>query len=340
MTDEPGLPGVTIYLDLNRNSQLDEGEPQTVTQGDDTTTSADAVGRYAFTDLDPGTYFVREVVPEGWVQTFPPPRVLQPWPEDVIIREDPAQFPPVPLPWPQGMHVVHVASGQAVDEINFGNQPLRPGSIAGIKWRDDNGNGRQDADEPGLAGVTIYLDLNHNGQPDDGEPRTKTREDDSATTVVETGHYAFVDVKPGFYRVREVVPEGYEQTYPRGFDIEPVAPMLAEGIWPDLFPWGGSHFVWLRPGEAVNGIDFGNWPIQETGSVQGRKWIDRNGNGEREDQEPGLAGVTIYLDANLNNQFDRGEPHTVTQRDNPLTDFDEGGLYAIEDVKPGFLHRA
>jgi len=289
-----------------------------------------------FTGSGPGTYYVAEVVPDGYVQTFPPSLGLESWPVDLTVDDVPEGFPPAPLPWPHGMHVVRVASGQTIDDINFGNQPLLPGSIAGVKWRDDNGNGRRDVDEPGLADVTIYLDLNHNGQLDEGEPTTRTVADDPDTHVVETGLYAFVDVRPGFYRVREVVPEGYEQTYPRGLDIEPAEAVWSEGDWPDRFSWGGSHFVWLRPGQTVDGVDFGNQPAPEGGSVHGRKWIDRNGNGQMDEQEVGLAGVTIYLDANLNNQFDPREPHTTTQRDNPLTDFDEGGLYSIGNVEPGF----
>jgi hypothetical protein len=335
--DEPGLGGVTIYLDLNRNGQLDDLEPQTVTRGDDTAPSAAGVGRYGFTELEPGTYVVREVVPDGYVQTFPPALALEPLLVDPAMREGPDGFPPVPVPWPSGAHVVRVASGQNVDGINFGNQPLQPGSIAGLKWRDDNGNGRRDVNEPGLADVTIYLDLNHNGRLDEeDEPTTITVADDPDTPVVETGLYAFVDVDPGFYRVREVVPEGHQQTYPRGFDIEPAEALWADGNWPDRFSWGGSHFVRLRPGQTVDGVDFGNRPVEKPASVHGRKWIDRNGNGERENDEPGLHGVRIYLDADLNNRYDRGEPITVTQRDNPRTEFDEEGWYLFEDVEPGF----
>jgi hypothetical protein len=62
-TYEPGVEGVTIYLDDDRNGALDPGEVFTVT---------DASGDYGFTDLDPHqTYTVGEVVPSGWVQTAP-----------------------------------------------------------------------------------------------------------------------------------------------------------------------------------------------------------------------------------------------------------------------------
>lgn len=59
---EPGIQGVVIYLDLNDDGTLDPGEPWTTTSGD---------GSYGFTDLVPGEWVVREVVPASYNQTFP-----------------------------------------------------------------------------------------------------------------------------------------------------------------------------------------------------------------------------------------------------------------------------
>ena len=47
---EPGLPNVTVYLDMNNSGSLDPGEPTQVTG---------STGGYSFTDLVPGTYSVR-----------------------------------------------------------------------------------------------------------------------------------------------------------------------------------------------------------------------------------------------------------------------------------------
>ena len=86
--NEPWLQGWTIYLDVNINEALDGGEPSAVT---------DAEGRYWFMDLEPGTYFVREVDQEGWQRTTP-------------VNPD--------------AHMVHVDEGQQVEEINFGNREV------------------------------------------------------------------------------------------------------------------------------------------------------------------------------------------------------------------------
>lgn len=60
--NEAALPGWTVYLDLDDDGRPDADEPSRLT---------DADGRYAFTDLRPGTYVVAQVVPPGWVQTTP-----------------------------------------------------------------------------------------------------------------------------------------------------------------------------------------------------------------------------------------------------------------------------
>ena len=64
-------PGVTIYADLNGNGALDRNEPSTVTMRDDPDTAFDEAGMYWLEGLDPGRYFIREVVPDGFEQTFP-----------------------------------------------------------------------------------------------------------------------------------------------------------------------------------------------------------------------------------------------------------------------------
>ncbi|HEY2156358.1 MAG TPA: SdrD B-like domain-containing protein, partial [Isosphaeraceae bacterium] len=59
---EPGISGRTVFLDLNRDNLLDNGEPATTTGAD---------GSYQFTALAAGTYLVGQVVPPGWKATAP-----------------------------------------------------------------------------------------------------------------------------------------------------------------------------------------------------------------------------------------------------------------------------
>lgn len=59
---EPLLTGITLFLDLNRNESLDAGEPTTVTGID---------GSYAFTNLSPGKYVIRSILPAERELTYP-----------------------------------------------------------------------------------------------------------------------------------------------------------------------------------------------------------------------------------------------------------------------------
>ncbi|RKZ90866.1 MAG: hypothetical protein DRR19_08820 [Candidatus Parabeggiatoa sp. nov. 1] len=100
---------------------------------------------------------------------------------------------------PVDFHTTIVEPGQTVGNINFGNTLIKLGEIGGTKWDDLNGDGVRTENESGIAGVTIYLDLNDNGALDEGEPRQVTDE---------TGKYQFSNLKVGTYVVREeVVPK-------------------------------------------------------------------------------------------------------------------------------------
>lgn len=314
--NEPGLAGVTIYLDSNFNGQLDPHEISTHTTPDNPQTRVDETGGYRFDQLPPGRYVVREVVPDGYVQTFPPELIVDPIPGN--------ERPPVP----QGrFHSVRLEAGDVARDLDFGNQPDVPGGIAGIKWLDTNGNGNRDGQESGLAGVTIYLDLNRNGRFNAGEPRTQTAEDNPLTRVDETGWYRFEKLPAGRYVVREVVPEGFVQTYPARLVADELLSLAPESI-------DGGHLVQVLPGETTEAVDFGNQPVRPA-AVSGSKWLDENRNGKRDDNEPGLGGVTVYADLNFNSRLDEHEPRTRTLEDDPVTDFDEAGIYVLGDLPIG-----
>jgi parallel beta-helix repeat protein len=83
--EELPLEGVTIYLDLNESGELDTGDISTTTNTE---------GQYSFTGLPADTYIVREVLPDGWLQTFPAG---------------------------DGSHIVELDSDEIVYDINFGN---------------------------------------------------------------------------------------------------------------------------------------------------------------------------------------------------------------------------
>lgn len=248
------LAGWTVFLDANANGTLDNGERSTVT---------DADGAFRFTNLGPGTYLVREVRQERWVQT----------------TSDPAP--------------VVAVSGQEVSGILFGNSPLVP--IAGRKFHDLNGNGQEDTGEPGLAGWTIQLDRGADGSIE------------ATTTTDANGAFRFDDLFPGTYRVSEVGQDGWVATVPAAQDVV----LLAGGVFPF--------------------VTFGNFRLV---SISGLKFEDRDGDGTRAADEPGLANWTIFLDGNGNGTLDNGERSTLTAADGTFRFTGLGpGTYLVREVR-------
>ncbi|BAZ48519.1 YD repeat protein [Nostoc sp. NIES-4103] len=71
-SNEPFLENITVYLDLNNNGLLDENEPWQLTKEDESNSILGETKYYfTFNDLLPGTYTVRQIVPNGYVQTTP-----------------------------------------------------------------------------------------------------------------------------------------------------------------------------------------------------------------------------------------------------------------------------
>ncbi len=272
---DPGLAGWVVFLDLQptggggRNQLLDPGEPFTVT---------DTLGNYSFTDLPAGDYEVTEVLPDGW---------------DVPSGFDSQQTAEV------------VALGTTL--ADFANFSVLNGSIEGAIWNDVNGNGDRELDlatglptEPGLAGWTVYIDVNANGVLDSTEQSTLTDGD---------GSYHFASVLAGSYRVREILPPN----------------------WSPALGFGVQQIVVVVAGEKTKDVDFANFTVLN-GAITGSIWNDINRDGIRNSvfgggfSDPGLAGWTVYLDLNGSGAFDAGEPTALT---------DVNGVYVFPDLQIG-----
>ncbi|WP_414529508.1 Ig-like domain-containing protein [Nodularia chucula] len=131
---EPGLAGVSIYLDINNNGILDSGEPIQVTAEDDPSTlDIDETGQYEFNNLAPGTYIVREIIPDGFEQTFPLRNVTQPGDgyADVILEFVSGGNAPAPLVEPYGS-TGGLASGSPFNgNGRYTVEPVNPEVILG-----------------------------------------------------------------------------------------------------------------------------------------------------------------------------------------------------------------
>ncbi|MFM6643375.1 MAG: putative Ig domain-containing protein [Microcystis panniformis] len=129
------------------------------------------------------------------------------------------------------------------DGFNFTSTDQLLGVFSGLE-------GEETFIESGLAGITVYLDLNNNGILDINEPSQITATDDPNTTNVdETGQYKFTRLEAGTYIVREIIPTDYKQTFPKGLPGSIASPDF--------------YTIKLKAGETVGNINFGNKKIDK-----------------------------------------------------------------------------
>ena len=171
------------------------------------------------------------------------------------------------------------------------------GAIGDLVWEDSNGNGVQDANEAGIANVTINL-KNDTGQV------VKT------TTTDASGVYKF-DVVAGVYSISVVKPAGYVVA-----DIDVGSNDAKDS---DIDASGNSAKVSVAAGQVIDTLDAG---LYRGASVGDRVWIDTNRNGVQDDGNTGVQGVRVYLVDTLGNAV----TSTVTDAD---------GNYLFDGVKPG-----
>lgn len=240
-TTEQPIANVTVQLCSDVNCT-------TVVQ----TTTTDAYGRYAFGNVAPGTYYVRVTQPNGMTQSGDPDSTL-----------DNKTTNPITV----------VANGVT----NAGNFGYTGGyAIGDTIYVDWNGNGTQDAGEPGLNNVTVYLyrDVNGNGVINSSEPLIGTQVTNSS------GFYQFTGL-PG--NGADYIVKVNTATLPTGYVLtaDPV------GVMDNLAPVELIN-------ASVNTIDFGYQP-RGFGRIGDTIWSDANGNGVQDSGETGVSGVLVKL---------------------------------------------
>lgn len=260
---EPGLNDRTIYLDLNANKQLDDGEPSFVTRFD-----GQHDGAFWFNDLAAGTYTLRQT--EDSSQSYPGPPDFE---HTVAI---------------DAANGVRARGGfEATEPPNFGDgAPAEPvPDIAGYKWEDWDRDGLWDAGEPGLSGWTVYLDDNGNDQLDENEPSTLT------DTM---GYFEFFGLTAGNYSIREVIPnQQWEQTYPGApadeheVSIDPANGVRAIGALEETEAPNFGNSPPDIAGYKWDDLDGdGLWDEDEPGLNDRIVYLDLNQNGSLDAAEP------------------------------------------------------
>ena len=203
----------------------------------------------------------------NWVETAP---------------ETPPGYPPVP---PQ--------TNPAPYEVDI------PARLGDRVWEDLNGDGIQDAGEPGIPGVKVTL-FGTNGSV-------------VATTVTDVnGNYIFEDLVPGDYTVHFQRPSGYKPSpQDRGND---------DAVDSDADPTSGqTTTITLTSGQEDLTWDAG---FYRPASVGDYVWLDENWDGVQDAGEAGIPNVRVEL-LDSNNVV---IATTVT---------DLNGLYLFTDLPPG-----
>ena len=221
-------------------------------------------------------------------------------------------------------------SGKTETGNDFAN--YRNFTKTGIKYEDLNADGSKNGDDAGLQGWTIsaFVDSNSDGTLQQSEITVGAADTD---TTDENGAYS-LSLKPG---QQYIVVETSQANWFESPDDETVVVNSSAGT-----PLGGyGKYGYVLPADAVRsgktetGNDFANY---RNATKSGFKYNDLNGSrtwdaGQSgQPGEPRLAGWTIFIDANGNNQLDTGEVSTTTAADGTYSFSLRPGAYTFQEV--------
>lgn len=174
-------------------------------------------------------------------------------------------------------------------------------SIGDKVWRDDNANGIQDTNEPGLKGILVHL------------VDALTRKVIDTKTSDDQGKFLFTNLIPSYYYLQfGFSPDLFISKYQQGANKEKDS---------DLDNSNGAYTTpsfYLSPNEQNKNMDLG---LYQYSSIGDYVWLDANENGTQDKNEHGLQGIKLYL----YNYADILIDSTTT---------DSGGLYKIDHLLP------
>jgi len=285
--------GDKIWLDSNANGIQDANEKGikdvniTLLYEDGTSTgkmtTSDENGMYKFEGLKPAKYKIKVSLPDGYKVTG------QNSTDDAADSDiDPFQFI---------SDAVTLHSGE--NYVNLDGGVYESTSIGDFIWLDANTNGVQDAGEKGIADIEVILldkDKNPTGKT------TKTNKD---------GYYSFDDLIPGSYAVKIKLPDGYVVS-PKEADADKKKDSNIDPVTLE------SDLVTVQSGKNDYSIDVGIYAFAQLGD---RVWLDADADGIQDDNEKGVADVTVNL---LNED---GSIYKTTKTDS-------NGIYHFTGLKP------
>ena len=304
--DKP-FEGVTVRL-------LDaDGNPVKDSSGADITATTDANGNYTFNRLPLGDYKV-EVVPDHATvdgENVSLSDYTQTYGYQTSTKRSEAGKGKLTTPT-----ISLTTSNANVSKVDFGF--VKPASVGNFVWFDANKDGVQDADEYGVAGVTVTL-TDGAGNPVidlDGNPV-------KPVTTDANGKYEFTNLMPNVDRiVANAGEENYKVTFtpPAGYS----ATKSHAAFDGEKDSNGTESNVTLTEGQNDETVDFGLVADGKIGDTI--FWdVDNNGGSAPTGADKPLAGVKVTLTYTT----PAGVEKTLT------TTTDENGKYSFENLAPG-----
>lgn len=304
--DKP-FEGVTVRL-------LDaDGNPVKDSSGADITATTDANGNYTFNRLPLGDYKV-EVVPDHATvdgENVSLSDYTQTYGYQTSTKRSEAGKGKLTTPT-----ISLTTSNANVSKVDFGF--VKPASVGNFVWFDANKDGVQDADEYGVAGVTVTL-TDGAGNPVidlDGNPV-------KPVTTDANGKYEFTNLMPNVDRIiANAGEENYKVTFtvPAGYSATK-SYAAADG---EKDSNGTESSVTLTEGQNDETVDFGLVAEGKIGDTI--FWdVDNNGGSAPSGADKPLAGVKVTLTYTT----PAGVEKTLT------TTTDENGKYSFENLAPG-----
>ena len=246
---EVGIAGVTLDLVDENGTVVD-------------TITTDASGNYLFTNVTPGDYTV-VVTDTGGVIDDPATNVTN-------GPQSPGSLTSTPITvLPDDVYV----------DADFGFTAQTGSTLADRIWYDADGDGVQDAGEPGIGNVTVDL-LDSNGVI-------------IASVVTDSnGDFAFTGLPDGDYSI-VITDDNDELT--GYFPTTPPASALRQeitGLSGDIVNQDPTTPNPVTTGSGTGHPSFG---FNQPGTIGDTIWNDANGDGVQDPGEGGLAGVTLTL---------------------------------------------
>jgi protocatechuate 3,4-dioxygenase beta subunit len=204
-----------------------------------------------------------------------------------------------PVPNSVGTNVIHVTlDNTSLTNNNFAE--VKPASLSGFVYADQNDNGVKDGQDPGIVNITVSLT---------GTDDTGAAVNQSQTTAAD-GSYTFAGLRPGTYALSETGSDGY---------LDGKDTIGSQGGTAGHDQLSG---ITLQP--SVVGVNNNFGELNGT-SLSGFVYVDQNDNGVKDPSEAGISGSTVTLTGT----DDQGTAVNLTRTSGA------DGSYSFANLRPG-----